>query len=613
MKKLLILRGVSGIKNLGSRLWKSYNKYIGSRLFIKFFILYILIIVIILSVIGPLTMYHVTNKKIEAQVNFQEETISSFQGFTYEKLNLSRSVMLSLYGNNLEGVSVIDYLVNHKQLWHLDDEQNAKLKNLIFNLVHSDYALQDIIILRNNNKILMAHSNGLQVRSISPSYNFSKDPLISKLQKEGALYLDSDLHPDYIIQDSEPVVSMLGNLYGDLQGTEAVGKYIVNLSSQVFIEAFNAYTTSENQTFCIVNNQGKVLVSDDRSSIGTFRQPPIVDGKFHTSITDEDIITKAYVKGFDVGIVVSTNKQELLAEAHTIRNQIILVIGLCILLLFFITSMASRKLYTNIKKLIHSMGEVNKGDLSLRIQVTSQDEIGQLGMAYNAMCSQLGDYINQVYKAEIQAKTAHIAQLQATIRPHSFNNTLELIRVKAQEEGAEETSQMLSVLGRILYWNLKTKTSYISVVDEIDYLKYYGDLCIMSSNYELEINYEIEPTILHTPIPVQSIQPLLENAIQHGYKDNKEGNIHISCFPEKGNLIIVVEDDGIGMDEEKLQTIRLEMVQQISEKSEGHIGLYNVNQRIQLLYGSAYGLSITSSKGQGTKVAITIPIQEMEE
>lgn len=199
--------------------------------------------------------------------------------------------------------------------------------------------------------------------------------------------------------------------------------------------------------------------------------------------------------------------------------------------------------------------------------------------------------------------------LQNQVNPHFLYNTLEAIRMKAVSNEDRETAKMLYNLS-VLYRNMVKGSTFITIKQEIDQCKLYLDL--FKFRYEGKIDYyiDIEEKFLKNEIIKFSIQPIIENFVIHGvdlYNDNNF--ISIRSCKEDNDLIITIEDNGIGMDEEKIKEINRKM--QNIEHTDS-IGLLNVHERIRLTYGDKYGLIIRNKKTKGTIIDIKIPIKGVD-
>ncbi|MGX9134377.1 sensor histidine kinase [Rummeliibacillus sp. JY-2-4R] len=197
--------------------------------------------------------------------------------------------------------------------------------------------------------------------------------------------------------------------------------------------------------------------------------------------------------------------------------------------------------------------------------------------------------------------------LQSQINPHFLFNTLNTISRLAYLEGAEQTQEVTYALAKILRYSLRNIDQLVSLKEELEHVLNY--LNIQQSRFRNKIQYE-QSLIFDVDsirIPILCVQPIIENAILHGFESQDKVAIKLCCFSRNDNVVIEISDNGAGISKEKLSSI----LSDEKTKSNGHttgIGIKNVHKRIQHYFGEGYGITaIESSKGAGTKVQITIP------
>ena len=247
-------------------------------------------------------------------------------------------------------------------------------------------------------------------------------------------------------------------------------------------------------------------------------------------------------------------------------------------------------------------------------------ETGIWGCYQNVLIN-LGDVKDEAFKTEVLAECEKLMEqsekeqkakrryelkvLQSQINPHFLYNTLDSIIWMAEWGKNQEVVKMTSSLARLLRRSISNEQEVVTIEEEIDYTEAY--LTIQKMRYQDKLEYEIEaePDIRKEETVKLVLQPVVENAIYHGikYKEGK-GLIQIRGFREGGDIILQVEDDGRGMDQDTLEHIFEKHVR--DTKSNG-VGLQNVHERIRLYYGAAYGLSFESEPGKGTVVTIRLP------
>ena len=223
---------------------------------------------------------------------------------------------------------------------------------------------------------------------------------------------------------------------------------------------------------------------------------------------------------------------------------------------------------------------------------------------FGKMINQINSLIEDVYKSRIIQKDYEMKALQAQINPHFLYNSLSLINWMAIEADQKDISGITLSLSSFYRTALNKGKNILLVKDEILNMKSYLDIQLMMHDYEFDAEINIDDEILEYKILNLLLQPLIENAIDHGIdlKRSGRGKITISGYMDNGNVVLSVCDNGIGMEQDKVDTI-------LTENSKGY-GVRNVNERIKLYYGSEYEIKINSKIGEGTTMIVRIPAQK---
>ena len=255
--------------------------------------------------------------------------------------------------------------------------------------------------------------------------------------------------------------------------------------------------------------------------------------------------------------------------------------------------------------------------------VQSRDEIGLLEQGYNSMMQRIKELIKDEYQKNIELKNAQLMALQAQINPHFLNNTLNLIGGMALSKNAPEIYQITRVIGDLLRYSISTEGDMVSLGDELKHMQNY--IFIQEHRFvgRCTVMVSMDETVLDSKLPKFTLQPIVENAFEHGLQ-HKEGDwkvkIVIRCI---GNRIgIMVKDNGIGITGERIKQVRAELQSGLSimtDRTETNgagkrrgIGLRNVNARLKLQFGNGYGARIFSKPGAGTLIVLVLPVTKGE-
>jgi len=284
-----------------------------------------------------------------------------------------------------------------------------------------------------------------------------------------------------------------------------------------------------------------------------------------------------------------------------LKNSSIFILGIVTILSLVFAYAISKSISAPVRDLTRSMKEVEKGNFLTRVAVKSNDEIGELGRAFNRMTGRIDELIHNVKEKQESLRVLEVNALALQMNPHFLYNTLDLIKWSAKLGKNKEVSEIAVQFGKLLRQIINNKNEFVTVGYELDLISAY--VSIQKKRYEqLEVGFGLEKEIIHKHIPKLMLQPLVENAIVHGM-ENKigSGKINISAYRQDGYLIFTVSDDGCGMTEEQLRTVR-------KFKSEGmyRIGLSNIESRAKMYGDESCGLTINSVEGVGTTIVLRL-------
>ncbi|WP_410771257.1 sensor histidine kinase [Fontibacillus sp. BL9] len=307
-----------------------------------------------------------------------------------------------------------------------------------------------------------------------------------------------------------------------------------------------------------------------------------------------------------------------------LRTAIFVSAGIGTLLFIVLSFLMSTIITRPIFKLIKTMRSARLGGLKpIATQISSTIEINELNHTYNQMVEHMNELIELVYEKEIIQSRTELKALQAQIHPHFLFNTLEALYWALQERQEEELAEYVVAMADLFRYTITgpNKEEWVTLEDELEHIERY--LLIMKMRMGERMTWSISslPAYASVKMPKLLIQPLVENAILHGF-ESKIGagsvSVTVTLADDNMHLVVTVEDDGKGMDDEMLRTIvnALQTGKIPSAKGSG-MGIFNVQQRLRLYYGSdseeeRTGLSIRSGNHGGTAVSLRLPIQTGE-
>ncbi|MFS0723126.1 histidine kinase [Paenibacillus sp. 1P07SE] len=281
----------------------------------------------------------------------------------------------------------------------------------------------------------------------------------------------------------------------------------------------------------------------------------------------------------------------------------LIIEGISVVVLLFIIWLFSRIFVRRIQRLNHKMQLVEEGTLTINLKVHASDEIGELESRFGKMLASINLLIEEGYKSKITQREAELRALQAQINPHFLYNSLSVINWKAIDAGSEEISRVAGILSTFYRTTLNQGKELISIRDEILNTRSYIEMQLIMHDHNFEVIYEIDEEILEQRMIKLILQPLVENAIEHGIDQKRSGSgvlrISGTIGDAGGTLVFTVEDNGPGMNPGIAEEV-------LVKQSRGY-GLYNVQERIRFQYGNGYGVAIASEPECWTRVTVTIP------
>ncbi|MBS5646393.1 MAG: sensor histidine kinase [Lachnospiraceae bacterium] len=311
-----------------------------------------------------------------------------------------------------------------------------------------------------------------------------------------------------------------------------------------------------------------------------------------------------YIEGYVYQLVPITDALKNMAYVFLAVLAAVIFIGA---LLIFISAKISNTITQPINRLIVQMETVESGNLSLQPEVY-HGEMQVLAEKFDHMVSQVHMMFEEVKETEKEKREMEMLALQAQINPHFLYNTLNSILWLSELQGADKVTQMLDSLIKVLQYTVDNTKEFVRVRDEVAFIHNY--IRILNFRYfeRFSFIFDIKEDTLEYEMPRFILQPLVENAVLHGFDNNDlNATVKLSIHLQDGELFLCVSDDGRGMPEEKIREIL--HTDSSSKKRLNKIGLYNVNQRICLTYGEEYAIHIDSKVGCFTKVTVRIPAQ----
>lgn len=424
------------------------------------------------------------------------------------------------------------------------------------------------------------------------------------------------VHPTYMQSERgrNPYMVTVARALRDVS-SEPYAYVIVSVNELQLRSIITKY--SESQNIMLLSNEGKIISGLDRigetySQFEKLNQP--VENTLLSIAGEEQILVKQNLPIAGWMLVSLTPYMKATSPIYALfQFNFLLEIGFVILFLFILIYLL-RRFTKPIFRLVQVANSIEAGNLSVRSHIKGPDEFVKLGRSIDHMLDSIKSMVKQItYEQEMKRK-AELAMLQAQINPHFLFNILNAIRLKIMLRGDREHASIIRSLTHLLRQTINNEHEFVSLQDEVGLVQDYMKLMCFTSKNLFQYEIELSSETLFEMVPRFILQPIIENALIHGLRQN-EGMIRIQTWKEQEKLLICIQDDGGGMTPDELEVLRKKLqsglrssnVQEENRKGMYGIGLINVHERLNLVYGVHFRMDLESRLGKGTVVKLWIP------
>ena len=310
--------------------------------------------------------------------------------------------------------------------------------------------------------------------------------------------------------------------------------------------------------------------------------------------------------GVDLDLLMTLDRRQQYREQYFFGY---LALGIYLLLIPVLALLAwyvSRRIVKPISLLSAASRRIESGELGVTVPMHGGDELGDLGRAFSNMSRRLEELIQKTYKEEIALRDAQIQALQSRINPHFINNALESINWEARMEKSETIPAMVSALSVLLGASMaRQDRRMVTMREEADVAEAYIYFVQQRFGDSLQIIRSVEESALDCLVPLLTVQPVLENAVEHGIAPAGGGEIRLCCRKEGGCLRIEILNTGKPIGEE--DRVKIDAALRGETTAGAHLGLANIADRLRLIYGGQAGLAVFSDEAGRTVVRMDIP------
>ncbi|TYP75474.1 two-component system sensor histidine kinase YesM [Paenibacillus methanolicus] len=459
----------------------------------------------------------------------------------------------------------------------------------------------------------------------------------------------------------EERVFVFGRALYDLTTYKKIGIMFIETNPKPILAALSNVTISPNSQVYIVDRQDRIIAStgSEEAAMPSFSGLPRPAQK-EVVVDDgtDQLIVSAKAALADWTVFGLTPKADIGSELKDTRQYLLVVIAVLIGLSIAIASLVSRTIASPLKLLIREMKQVELGNFKGGVNVKSFDEINSLVASFNRMVHRMDELIEGITLASISEKNAELQALQSQVNPHFLYNTLDMIYWMLDERENDRLGRVILALSHMFRYSSDwQEASRTTLRQELDQMRHY--MTIIESRLEGRVSTEIqiEDRWLDAVMPKMTLQPIIENAVKSGLEPlGRPGRLRVYTEVDAGELRIVIEDDGVGMDEQTLAFLQQSLLGGRVARAAGEgqadtrapalamtnggreaaagiadtgatglatagggmqpgaaqrrkgIGLPNVHRRIAIMYGDQYGLRIDSKRGEGTTVIVVMPL-----
>ena len=400
---------------------------------------------------------------------------------------------------------------------------------------------------------------------------------------------------------------------------EKKGAIIMNINAQSIYNSMLYQQYKDGRLFFLINADNKIIISSELSYFNTYPDniglnTLTIESNPKNSvyeINDKNYVVLSGDSAISDYKYISAYPLELYKhKLSTMKLQIIGILLLLMIIIFILAYVASVRSYSPLNEIISFLDNSQPPADSIE-----EEDKNELMYIINSIQTHINDKTKMAEILEERMKLLRKSQydmLQTQINPHFLYNTLETINWMAYNMSNSENPVSKSLINLASFFrNTLTSGYFVSIENEIKYTKEYVNILALRYGDLFDIEWDIDESILSYTIIKICLQPIIENAVYHGIKQkNDKGLIKIKGLCDDNNIILIVSDDGIGIEKDALDELNKTLSETSFTNEKSHIGLSNVNQRIKIIFGDSYGIHVESTVGVGTDVYVTIPKKE---
>ena len=432
--------------------------------------------------------------------------------------------------------------------------------------------------------------------SIKVRHEYTLVPMDEIGQEWWSSLLNDEVQVQWLVNTEKPEIAAVRNIY---DGRNRTAVLCITLDYNKIFKPLKNIISEESGTMVLDQSQNIVYRDENiqDNDLADLRE----SDKILEQISKEYVAVNSTSQNTGWKFYLYKTKKSVEKSVYQMLLAEIPLIAGCVLIIFILGMAFSRLFTRKIEMLTENMDQVNHGSREVTVTSDAEDEVGVLIRSFRRMMGEIDRLISEVYENKIALKEFELKALTAQINPHFLYNSLSIINWMAIKSGQKEISKVTLDLSTFYRTALSKGEDMVTVENCIRNIEAYLSIQLVMHDNDFTVEWKIDPQVKTEKVPKLILQPVVENALEHGLDVKEEGDKILKLsFLDAGDAVLLrVEDNGMGMEQSVAESL-------VTYQAEGY-GLKNVNDRICLLYGEEYKIRITSSVGKGTVVEMRIP------
>lgn len=432
--------------------------------------------------------------------------------------------------------------------------------------------------------------------SIKVRHEYTLVPMDEIGQEWWSSQLNDEVQVQWLVNTEKPEIAAVRNIY---DGRNRTAVLCITLDYNKIFKPLKNIISDESGTMVLDQSQNIVYRDENiqDNDLADLRE----SDKILEQISKEYVAVNSTSQNTGWKFYLYKTKKSVEKSVYQMLLAEIPLIAGCVLIIFILGMAFSRLFTRKIEMLTENMDQVNHGSREVTVTSDAEDEVGVLIRSFRRMMGEIDRLISEVYENKIALKEFELKALTAQINPHFLYNSLSIINWMAIKSGQKEISKVTLDLSTFYRTALSKGEDMVTVENCIRNIEAYLSIQLVMHDNDFTVEWKIDPQVKAEKVPKLILQPVVENALEHGLDVKEEGDkiLQLSFLDAGDAVLLRVEDNGMGMEQSVAESL-------VTYQAEGY-GLKNVNDRICLLYGEEYKIRITSSVGKGTVVEMQIP------